>query len=301
MASHPPIPVTVITGFLGAGKTTLIRKLLKAPHGLRIGLVLNEIGQAGIDQVPEANQAYVELTEGCACCVRNPDLIAALSEVGQRDDIDRIVLETSGLADPLPLTWSLTHPELADLVALDAVVVVLDARNYAAAAREEWDAQIRSADLAVLTKEDLAPPEEVAAVRDAALAINPHLRFVDVREDHVADLLLDTAVDSPRARALEKGHAHHSDFGGFILAKVVRYQSVALEDLLEQLPPEVFRAKGIVQLETDEWASFHVVGGRVQMQFDAMTPTHGESRIALFGRPLDGARLADLFAACEHP
>lgn len=294
-----PIPVTVITGFLGAGKTTLIRKLLKAPHGLRIGLVLNEIGEAGIDQVPEADQAYVELTEGCACCVRNPDLIAALSEIGVRDDIDRIILETSGLADPLPLTWSLTHPDLAPLVALDAVAVVLDARHFGDAAQEEWEAQIRSSDLAVLTKEDLASPEDIATLRAAALAINPSLRFVDSGETMVSEILLDADIDSPRSRSLERTDASHSDFGGFIVSNEARYRSVELEDLLEHLPPEVFRAKGIVQLESGEWAAFHVVGGRVQMQFELPRPGHGQSRIALFGRQLDRTALRPLFAACE--
>jgi G3E family GTPase len=286
----------VITGFLGAGKTTLIKRLLKAPHGLQIGLVLNEIGQAGIDQVPEAESAYVELTEGCACCVRNPDLIAALQEIGQRDDIDRILLETSGLADPLPLSWSLTHPELSPLVQLDAVIVALDARFRGEAADEEWQAQVRSADLAVLTKQDLASPEAIAAVQAEALGINPQLRFVDPADPLAEELLLDVDVDTPRAHELERAHARHSNFGGFIIAGPEQYALDPLEDLLEALPPEVFRVKGIVPLDTGEWAAFHVVGGRVQMELDVAPPTHGEGRIALFGRALDEAKLRGLVA-----
>jgi G3E family GTPase len=288
----------VITGFLGAGKTTLIRRLLKAPHGLRIGLILNEIGEAGIDQVPEAQQAYRELTEGCACCVRNSDLIAALTEVTARSDIDRIILETTGLADPLPLSWSLTHPELAERVRLDAVIVLLDARHHAEAGREEWEAQVRGADLAVVTKEDIAPPGSVEAVRTQALAVNPQLRFVTLDDDLAANLLLDLEPVPPRPRSAERAPARHSTFGGFIISGSQQYRLDPLEDLLEALPEPVFRAKGIVPLDTGAWAAFNVVGGRVQLELDAPRPPHGEGRIALFGRSLDEERLRATFAAC---
>jgi len=294
-----PLPVTIVTGFLGAGKTTLIKRVLTAPHGLQLGLVLNEIGQAGIDQVPEAERAYVELTEGCACCIRNPDLIAALQEIGRRTDLDRIILETSGLADPLPLTWTLTHPELSELVRLDAVVVALDARHHRDAGTEEWEAQVRSADLAVVTKQDIAAPEQIAAVRADALALNPLLRFVDLADAQVAALLLDLDVETPRAQSLDRTATKHSNFGGFIVSSSRPYRRNPLEDLLEALPAEIFRAKGIVPLDTGEWAAFHVVGGRLKLELDVKAPAHGEGRIAVFGRALDQQWLRPLFERCQ--
>jgi G3E family GTPase len=296
---NQPLPITVITGFLGSGKTTLIRNLLTAPHGLRIALVLNEIGQAGIDQVPEADQAYLELTEGCACCVRNPDLIAALQEICQRTDIDRIVFETSGLADPLPLTWSLTHPELREAVRLDSVVVVLDARHHEAASREEWEAQVRGADFAVVSKQDLVPPETAELARQAASAINPQLRFLEADDSLASELLLDVDIGSPRALSLERAAHHHSDFGGFIIAGPERYRLTPLEDLLEAMPPAVFRAKGIVPVDSGGWVAFQVVGGRSHVELEVPPPSHGEGRIALFGRSLDEAPLRALFEACR--
>ena len=148
---------------------------------MRIGLILNEIGQAGIDQVPEADQAYVELTQGCACCIRNPDLIAALSEIAQRRDLDRILLETSGLADPLPLTWTITRQELSAYLTLDSVVAVVDPLHLSHAAPEEWENQVRCADLAVLAKPDLTSALQREAAEKAVRAINAQTRIVSPR------------------------------------------------------------------------------------------------------------------------
>ena len=125
------LPVTIVTGFLGAGKTTLLRALVDARENLRIGLVINEFGEAGIDVPPGGDRAYIELAQGCACCIRSPDLVRAMDELSARGDLDRVLVETSGLADPLPIEWAIARPELLDRVRVDAVVGVVDAANFA--------------------------------------------------------------------------------------------------------------------------------------------------------------------------
>ncbi|HEY0839279.1 MAG TPA: GTP-binding protein, partial [Vulgatibacter sp.] len=291
------LPVVVLTGFLGSGKTTLLRDLLAKRDSLRIGLVQNELGQAGIDVGTPATRSMIELTEGCVCCLRNPDLLQAMEELHARGDLDRVILETTGLADPLPLTWTLARPELQDKIRLDSVVTVVDPINHEAAAGEEWEAQVRCGDVIVLSKLDLATPAQKAAAIDAIRRVNPDARILEAGPHLPEGLLLDTAGPlrgAPREERARSGR--HSDFGVVSLAHDGRHTLDALEDLLEALPPEVFRAKGIARIEDGSWVSFHVVGSRLQIHLDAPAPAHGESRFAFFGRGLSQEAIEAMLA-----
>lgn len=295
------LPVTVLTGFLGAGKTTLLRNLLAGSHGSRIALILNELGQAGIDDTPADRTSMVELTEGCVCCLRNPDLLLALEELHARDDVDRVVIETTGLADPLSLTWTLSRPELRGKVRLDAVVTVVDPLNHRLAAREEWEAQVRCGDLVVLSKVDLASAEAIRGAVEAVRAHNARARIVEGGDGLHPGILLDGLEESgARLRSDEAPSANHSDFAVVSLSGRRAYRLDDLEDWLESLPEAVFRAKGLVRTETGGWASFHVVGGRLQIDARAEAPSHGESRIVFFGRGLEREAIEERVASFVH-
>lgn len=294
-----PLPVTIVTGFLGSGKTTLIRKLLKAPHGLRIGLVLNEFGQAGIDAVETVDRAFLELAEGCACCLRNPDLVAAMEELAARGDLDRVIVEPSGLADPLPLSWTLQKPELAGKVRLDAVVTVVDPLHASQAGQEEWEAQVRAADVVVVSKRDVAEAGVIASTEARIREVNPHARLLAPEEHAAIELILDVApAEGPRTKGLFAAKGRHSDFRAVTLESTTPYDLDALEDLLESMPEDVFRAKGIVRTGEGGWASFHVVGGRAEVEPDVAPPVHGQTRLAFFGRGLTRERVEALLTNC---
>lgn len=282
------LPVTVLTGFLGAGKTTLLRRLLAQPHDARIALIINEIGIAGTDGLEVSESEFLELTEGCVCCVRASDLRAALEEISARGDVDRIVVETTGVADPLALTFVLERPDLADLVRLDAVITVVDAANWQRTRVPEWNAQVTAADLIVLTKLDLAG--DTAELRALLAELNSAARVVDKLP--VLELLLDVA----RTHGAASGPLGHSGFTAVSIRNTAIYNAEALEDLLERLPEAVYRAKGVIQTERG-WRNFHVVAGRVQFEPIA-APRHAECRIAFLGCSLDENFLHAEIAHC---
>jgi G3E family GTPase len=287
------LPVTVLTGFLGAGKTTLLQRVLARARTERVGVIINEVGIAGTDAIAARERAYLELAEGCVCCTKNADLIAALEAFAARGDLDRVVIETTGVADPLGLTFTLERPDVAEHVRLDAVVTVVDALHAGEVAETpEWQAQVRAADLLVVSKTDVAAAD---AARALVAAANPVARLIDpADEEALAAALLDPDV-APRAR--EKGEASHSGFQACSFRGGV-YDPDALEDLLETLPRAVFRAKGIARTPRG-WLGFHAVAGRVQVDLDAPAPAHGESRLVFLGVGIATAALTERLQTCK--
>jgi G3E family GTPase len=281
------IPVTVVTGFLGAGKTSLLLRLLGQPHDAGIALIINEIGIAGTEGLEVSEASFLELTQGCVCCVRAQDLRAALEDIARRDDVDRVIVETTGVADPLALTFVLERPDLAHLVRLDGVITVVDAVNWQRTRVPEWDAQVGAADLLVIAKRDLEPD---TARLDAVLAeINPAARIVTGRPS------LELLLDVERRGQAGASHAQHSGYSAVSITSPARHSRDALEDLLETLPPAIYRAKGVVHTDRG-WVGFHVVGGRVQVDPIA-APAHGETRVVFLGRYPDETALQAAFGA----
>ena len=288
-----PLPVTVVTGFLGAGKTTLLIRLLRQPHDAQLAVVVNEVGIAGTEELEVDEASFLELSQGCVCCVRAADLRAALETLAARGDIDRVVVETTGIADPLALTFVLERPDMADVARLDGVVTVVDAANWEKTRVPEWDAQVAAADLVVLAKTDLEP--DTSRLRAVVAELSPLARVLDG-----ADLPLEVVLDVPRrSGAGPVAHAHHSGFRAVTVASSAVHDRDRLEDLLEDLPPEVYRGKGVVATEAG-WLAFHVVGGRLQIERTSRPP-HGETRIVLVGRALDEDRLRGLVLETVQP
>ena len=178
------LPVTLVTGFLGAGKTTLVSQLLRHPGMDRVAVVINEVGEIGIDHdiVAMSSENIALLANGCICCSVRTDLQETLRDlfarrrVGELADFDRVIIETTGLADPAPVVQTLASDTLiAAHFRLDGVVTLVDAVNGAGQlqAHAEPTKQIALADRVFITKSDLATPAQVDDLRDAIVGINP--------------------------------------------------------------------------------------------------------------------------------
>ena len=229
----PAIPVTVVTGFLGAGKTSLLNRLVRDPALAGTGFIINEFGEIGIDHllVEAADDGIVELSSGCLCCTVRGELVTTLENFlrgldnGRIDTLSRIVIETTGLADPVPVLATLTaHPYLSLRYAIDGVITVVDAVNGGRTLDEHEEAvkQVAVADRLVIAKADLPEgAERLPALRRRLAALNPGAPLVDAATAAPTDLLgcglYDPATKTAdvrrwlNAEAFADAHEHHHD------------------------------------------------------------------------------------------
>ncbi|MBV8777734.1 MAG: GTP-binding protein, partial [Alphaproteobacteria bacterium] len=263
------IPVSVVTGFLGAGKTTLIRALLDSPEGAGTAVVVNEFGEVGIDDalLRGSSDATVLLGNGCLCCLARSDLqetLRALFADRQRGAVpsfQRVIIETSGLAEPGPLLQTFASDRaLGEEFHLQALVAVVDAPNGARnlARAPEAREQVALADRIVLTKSDIAEPAATQALLSALALITaaPVERAVSGAID--PSYLLDERLDLPRGlgaagHAPDHAHAHSDGIESFVLTFGRPLAWPAFEQAMAVLTalrgPDLLRVKGIVAVD----------------------------------------------------
>jgi G3E family GTPase len=204
------IPVTVLTGFLGSGKTTLLNRILTENHGQRIAVIENEFGEIGVDQelVIDAEEEIFELNNGCICCTVRGDLIRILGNLAlRREKIDRVVLETTGLANPGPVAQTFFVDDgVRATFALDGIVTLVDARHFEQQLRnsEEVHTQIAFADVIVLNKSDLVSSSDLDAIERRVRTMNALAKIIRASPDGhaavpVGDVLSIGGFDLERA------------------------------------------------------------------------------------------------------
>jgi G3E family GTPase len=319
-------PVTVLTGFLGAGKTTLLNHLLRQPELARTAVLVNEFGEIGLDHllVEKLDDTTVLLNAGCLCCTVRGDLARVLREMlprARRDEISRIVIETTGLADPVPILATLmTDPVAGSAYRLDGIVTVVDAVNGAAHldSREEAVRQVAVADRIIISKADLA---DTAPLRGLLRALNPGAPVAEVAFGKVdPGFILHAGLFDPAKKSLDvagwlnaaafedASHHHHHDpnrhdarIAAFCmtLEEPLGWQGLAmwLEMLVASRGENLLRVKGILNLKgQDRPVAIHAVRHLMHPPVKLAAWPEGDprtSRIVFITRDLPRAVIED--------
>jgi len=321
------VPVVLLTGFLGSGKTTLLNRFLalrqerarwhKGPQP-KLAILVNELGSVGIDGalLPPGAARQVELPGGCICCTLDENLEKSLGELLDAEPtLELVVIETTGIAEPLPILWTLGREPLSERVRLAAVVTVVDALEHERhrPLSPAVDAQVEQADVVVLSKLDLVG--ERAAARTSELVAllretNAGAAILAERGAGASALALARLLADPQTaggRAFPAGSAHHAhdeDRHGFETVALPIEGTLDFEELtarLEELPAGYVRIKGICHAidrssGTDEpfWIAFHRVGARVSAEPLPSASERVFPCVVALGTGLD----ADQLAAC---
>ncbi|HEX3992969.1 MAG TPA: GTP-binding protein [Acetobacteraceae bacterium] len=318
------VPVTVITGFLGSGKTTVLNRLLRAPDLADTAVIINEFGEVSLDHllIEQAIENAVLLKNGCICCTVRGDILDTLEELfrkretGELPWFRRIAIETTGLADPAPVVHTLTDSDQP--CHLDGIVVTADAIHVHGQLHDQEEArnQVAFADIILLTKTDLVTPAEADAAESAIRAFNdqaPIRRVVDgdVTPDDVFELGPEKRPDRwlRSAEPHDHDHDHHNHDGIASIVLRARHpisgQALALwlDSLLSLHGADVLRVKGIVRIAGVEQplvlqAVHHVLHKLVPLPPQAVTAWAGTgSEIVVIQRGLPESGLRASFAA----
>ena len=344
------IPVTVITGFLGSGKTTLIRHLLTNNQGRRIAVIVNEFGELGIDGdllrscevCPDGTAAptsnIVELTNGCLCCTVQEEFLPTMQAlIARRDDIDCILIETSGLALPKPLITAFRWPEIRTAATVDAVITVVDCDAVAngrfasdpaavdAQRREDenldhetplqelFEDQLACADLVILNKSDLVNPTQYQATIDLVNSELPRSVKIITSDRGIVDIdtilgikasVEDHLEERPSHHDTEEEHDHDDDINSINLILAQEFDPEQLRRKLENLvaEQEIYRIKGFVAVPNKPMRLvIQAVGNRFEQFYDRpwRTDEPRETKLVFIGQSIDPASIRQSLGANE--
>ncbi|MDJ0597407.1 MAG: GTP-binding protein [Crocosphaera sp.] len=304
------LPVTIITGFLGSGKTTLLNQILQNDLDHKVAVLVNEFGDINIDAqlLVSYEDDMVELSNGCICCTINDGLVEAVKRIlARKEKVDRLIIETTGVADPLPIILTFVGSDFRYFTRLDAVITLIDAETFTP---EHFDTevafkQIAYGDILLLNKTDLANKEQLTRLQTYIASIKKNPRMIHTHYAQVPlPLILDvglTNTDSFLEQEYSQ-HSHHLKTDGFMSMSfqsdkpfdVYKFQKF----LNEGLPLEVFRAKGIVWFAGSQLRHiFQLCGQRNDITSEPWSNAPA-NQLVFIGRHLDADKLRQQLNNC---
>lgn len=316
------VPVTVITGFLGSGKTTLVNHILKEQHGQKVAVIVNEFGEIGIDgqlMIWDAEEQLVEFNNGCLCCTVRGDLVRTLEDLMQRADLDAVLVETTGLADPAPVASTFIVPdEIKTKFSLDAFVTVVDACNLQRNLTDnrETQEQIAFADILLINKTDLVSADAIPQIEQQIRSLNPIAKIYHTEFGAVdLPLILGTGAFNLAAKLEidpmlldDLEHEHDGAIGSFVLTsnqpidlnKFMFWMNVLAQEKGEDL----YRTKGLFYAQSfPERVLFQSVRMLTSVRRDRPWRPNEEktTQLVVIGRDLNRDEFVEGFEKCIVP
>jgi len=265
------VPVTILTGFLGSGKTTLLNRILKEDHGRRIAVIENEFGEVGVDSqiIENSGEQIVEMNNGCICCTVRGDLIRILGSLKEKRDqgalkFDRVVIETTGMADPGPVAQTFfTDEEIGNYYLLDSIITIVDAKHAPQQLDEFHEAQeqVGFADRILMSKTDLVSENDVEDLSKRLKRMNPRapikkVSFGDAPLDEVLDIRgfnLNAILELDPEFLTDAHHEHHDEVESFVFRSKKPFDGTKLEQFLSGMiqvyGPDLLRYKGVLWMK----------------------------------------------------
>jgi G3E family GTPase len=311
-AAPAMVPVTILTGFLGAGKTTLLKRILSEPHGARIAVIENEFGEESIDNellFEDTQERIIEMNNGCICCTVRGDLIEMLGRLWRQKvdgslQFDRVIIETTGLAEPGPVAQTFfVDDEIAERFLLDAVVTVVDAVHGPdqLTAHPEAQAQVGFADRILISKSDLVSAEVLADLRARLARMNARatidaVNFGQTPIEKILDIRgfnLNAALEIDPTFLESDSHSHVDDVQSFVFKSKRPFDSDRFEGFMSAVSqaygPQLLRYKGVLYIKgSDHQMVFQgvhmLMGGDVGRPW--ATGEERQSKLVFIGRNL---------------
>ncbi len=312
------LPVTIITGYLGSGKTTLVNHILTNNKKKKIAVIVNEFGEVGIDNelIVKTKEDIIELSNGCICCQVRGDIInMILKIIKTHKNLDALIIETSGLANPMPVAQTFFLKELQQLTDLDAIITVVDADHFEQnLKRSNGEDQIKAADIILLNKKDTVSEKKREHIKKEITKLAPKARIHETTQSKIPlQLILNIGQFDLRRFVDKKGnwkeenHAHdefgnHIDEDGIIsfMFKTEKPLDITKFQLFaQQLPDNIFRSKGIVWFKgLENKAVYQQVGRRIDVKTAEEWDKKKQTSIVFIGQEFDCQKLEQELKAC---